>query len=673
MKPKYIGILDPDGKELNPLTNEKYSDKYVELSNIWKKFPAYKDVENIIDTIKSHQVILCISNTGTGKTVLMPKYMLHVFDYKGKIAVTLPKQIIAKSSAEFASLTLDVKLGTYVGYQYKGSERDGQSENTKLLYATDGTIVARLLRDPTLSEFSGIVIDEAHERKIQIDFLLYLLKHTLKVRPDFKLLIMSATVNEKVFENYFTEFKYARIDLASKPNYPIKSIFVENELKRNEYIEKGVEIIKDILDSNKEGDILFFVTSVKETFDVCGRLNDYIDIFCVEVFAGMSKESQNLAQDKDLYKQTSDKKRKLIIATNVAESSLTIDGIKFVIDSGYELYNSYDPKINARTLEKKLITRAQAIQRMGRSGRTEPGICYHLYTEEQFDSMKNYPEPSIKTSNLYTECLRLLNLPVITDVDELKKVFNKFIDPPENIYINSAIRELEKLSLVENNKITQLGKHIANMQSDPCNSLALLAAYHLNCFDEVCFIVSCLDTIKMNINDLFFITEKNQNPIEKFSSRHGDIITILKIIEKYNDLDSDKRIKYAKDNNLKSNILDKINRHKRKLYRLIDDIKNIISITSDKNEQKDQKILACFMFGYRNNVAKYSNGKFNINNIHAKISKFSSLNSFGKIHSDLNYCELFSSYGRNEMTIISVITKTVSTIYDNLIKNISIN
>ena len=217
-----IGILDPDGKNNNPLNNNTYSENYKILSKIWKNFPAYKYAKDILHGIKHNQVILVVSGTGSGKTVLIPKFALHILDYKGKIAITLPKQIIAKSAAEFAAATLDVKIGEHVGYQYKGESK--HSKDTKLLYATDGTIVAHLMSDPLLLEFDTVIIDEAHERKVQIDFLMYLLRNVLQNRPTFKVIIMSATINAEVFESYFSKYKFTRFDIGTETHYPIESI-----------------------------------------------------------------------------------------------------------------------------------------------------------------------------------------------------------------------------------------------------------------------------------------------------------------------------------------------------------------------------------------------------------------------------------------------------------------
>ena len=268
-----IGILDPNGKNLNPLTQEKYSEKYLDLANTWKDFPAYAYANNFIDNIKSNQVTLVVSGTGSGKTVLVPKFALHTTDYKGKIAITLPKQSITKSAAEFAADTLDVKLGDEVGYQYRGGSKN--SDKTQLLYATDGTIVARLLTDPLLKEFDMVIVDEAHERKVQIDFLLYLLRNVIKERKDFKIIIMSATINAEIFETYFEDFAFKRIDIGTEAHYPIESHFLPKQLEGKGYLSKGIDIIMDILeqDNNDGADILFFITSVNEATEVCQKLN----------------------------------------------------------------------------------------------------------------------------------------------------------------------------------------------------------------------------------------------------------------------------------------------------------------------------------------------------------------------------------------------------------------
>lgn len=217
---KDIGILDPYGHNENPLTHLPYSDEYKRLAKIWSKLPAYQNAHQIIDKIRDNQVIIVQSSTGSGKSILMPRFTLHALNYDAKIAITLPKQIITKSLATYVSTSMDVKLGQEVGYQYRGSDKNANSNKTKLLYVTDGTLVSRLRTDPKLMDFDAVLVDEAHERKINIDLLLYLLRNVLRLRPKFKLIIMSATINEDIFKQYYKEFKYATLSLVTKNSIP---------------------------------------------------------------------------------------------------------------------------------------------------------------------------------------------------------------------------------------------------------------------------------------------------------------------------------------------------------------------------------------------------------------------------------------------------------------------
>lgn len=697
-----IGILDPDGNNLNPLNNKPYSDTYKELAKKWKNYPAYLIKDEIIRKMNENQVILFISSTGSGKTVLMPKFMLHTYNYNGKIAVTLPKQIIAKSAAEFAAKTLDVELGKDVGYQYKGSEKNAVSENTKLLYATDGTIVARLMKDPLLKEFNAVIIDEAHERKVQIDFLLYLLRNTVINRPDFKLVIMSATVDSKIFESYFTGLKYASIEVTGQRLHNIDSIFLDQSLSKNDYLNKGLEIISHITktdDLNRDGahDILFFVTSINETFDICDKLAK-IDPngYCVEVYAGMDAEKQMIAQEKDIFKEKTGKKRKLVIATNVAESSLTIDGIKFVIDSGYELFSYYDPEKKAKVLEKNLITQAQAKQRMGRAGRTEAGVCYHLYTKDDFENrMKKFPEPTIRTSDITTECLNLLSTTGIETTKNIINVLSLFIEPPREIYMRSALTKLMQLGLLQDNAITNLGRTISDLQSDVELSMALFAGYHLNCLKEVSIIVAMIDACKGVVGELFtlpsdiidentnrdrikFMMDKFKKGREPLKHKYGDHLSFLKIYTKYiKILDSDNESKmkeWTYSGFLKRSVLDKAHKYLRKIYYgtkgNLSKI-NKINIDGLMDYDIEYRILASIYFGYRLNTA-YFNAKekmYDTNNMKkVNINKESFMIYNASPRSKVFYHELFIGGNRAEINIVSAIPEKGEKLF-NILRN----
>lgn len=729
-----IGILDPQGKNINPLNDKPYTEDYKKLGKVWSNFPAYEKAIDIINDIRANNVILIVAQTGSGKTVLVPKYLLHALNYEGKIAITLPKQIIAKSAAEFAAKTLDVKIGEHVGYQYKGSPSDAKSNKTQLLYATDGTIVARLLNDPILKDFDGVIIDEAHERKVQIDFLLFLLRETIKLRPEFKLIIMSATINTDIFISYFSEeiFKFKVLNIAGRTNYPIESIFLPQSLPYNSIIDKGYEIIIDLL--NKDNiknntkdnakDILFFITSANEAFDICKRLANDLntlndaqnikkdnkgikikrkgDVFCVEVYAGMDPEKQKLAQDKVLYQSyKSDEKNyniKLVVATNVAESSLTIDGIKYVIDCGYELNSSFDPELRARKLDRKMISHAQAKQRMGRSGRTEPGICYHLYTKDDFlNRMDKFPQPDIRTSDLTGECLRLLNLEKINTIDVLLDTLTKFIEPPKENYIRTSINTLIQLGLVENNKITKLGELVVNIDSsDVMLTIALIFSKIYKCSHEMSKIVAMIQIMKANMSSIFNkpktqkdsndfsakLEKKYNNAINKFKHKYGDHLSLLNIYVKY----IEKKRKYGNDKNkinswcyknfLQYNMLKKVEYHNKKvkdqlnknINKLYPEFKSSdidIEFRNDISELDiDDRVLTCLLIAYRLNTAakktdsnRYRTALSTKQKINITINSNSYLSESMPKH--IFYSELFISMGKANFNIVSKIPKNI--------------
>jgi pre-mRNA-splicing factor ATP-dependent RNA helicase DHX15/PRP43 len=676
---KNIGILDPSGLELNPLNSKEYSKKYKELAELWSKYPAYENANDTIELIKSKQVLLITSGTGSGKTVLIPKFTLHSFDYKGNILVSLPKQLVAQSAAEFSALTMDVNLGEQIGYKYKGSDTKYIGKNPNLLYCTDGTIVAKLLQDPNLSGIDAVIIDEAHERKVQIDFMLYLLKNVVKNRPEFKLIIMSATVNSEIFKSYFAEFNFGELDIGSKTNFEIESIFVKNTIQSDKYIEEGIKIIENILQKKETGkisDILFFVTSINETIDIAKKLRPiYPSIEFIEVYSGISSETQEKIGKKTTLNQ------RVLISTNVAESSLTVDGIKYVIDSGYELLSYYNPEKRGRVLEKGLITLAQAKQRMGRAGRTAPGICYHLYSKEDFDNfMKKYPEPSIRTSDITNEILKLLSLEKVQTVDNVLSILTQLIEPPREIYIKSALKTLYDLDLISKNKINNLGMFCAESQLEPSQALSVYCAYNLYCADDVILILLGIELIKNNLNEIFInpidllkskqdkpeiykielekLNKKFSEKREKLIHKYGDHLTLLKIYKKFEKLskENEKR-EFCQEYFLKYKNLSKLeDTYERIKYKIKGITKKFIespesdefkikNIDKLKELEPDYRILFSIMYGYKLNKAFYSNKSYRtLYTDRVNISKDSTLYN---CECNIIYTELFIS-GKNE-------------------------
>ena len=685
---KKIGILDPNGKNDNPLTQTSYSEQYKLLANKWTNLPAYLNASDKIEQIANNNVISVISGTGSGKTVLIPKYALHVFNYDAKIAIVLPKRILTEKNAEYSALTLDVKLGVEVGYKHK----DGKLYNrdkTKLLYTTDGTLVAMLLSDPLLTDFNAVVIDEAHERRTQTDFLLYLLKQTCIKRPNFKLIIMSATIDESIFANYFSTLKYSSMNISGKTNFPITHIYSKNSINKFQYVEEGIKKIIEILDTTTDGDILFFVPNVNETFNSCLKLSDN-DIYCVEVYAGMSKENENLAIDKDLYKKFN-KKRKIVIATNVAESSLTIDGIKYVIDSGYENFGYYDPQTNSKMMIKKLASQAQIKQRCGRTGRTDIGFCYHLYTDEVYEKLDKFPKPSIQTSDIYEECLSLLKWESIRNFNNLKKILSEFIEPPSKLYIDDAKHKLLALHLIDNNNIiTNLGDHLAQFNEKPERAISLLTGFLLDCKKELIVIFIMTELIKFNMDELFTFDKRttDKHKIKKYElikknlfKNYGDHYNLLRIFYKYKKLkDSDEKEcnLWINKNFLKKNILDKtIRYYKKNKKNMIFKIKNYFedNLHMEKNNIEElrelrelplkQKLLISLAKGFKLNIAKITESGYKTNKINT-INVARDSNMSGTKNKLLLYSDILTINGKSQIQINSKISNEIIKLSNNI-------
>lgn len=736
-----IGILDPDGKNPNPLTDKPYSDEYKELAKKWSNFPVYNQITTIVDDIEKSQVYLVVAATGSGKSVLIPKIVLHTFNYDAKIVMTLPKQMIAESAAQFASATLDVELGGIVGYKYRGSPSDSMSKNTKLLYATDGTIRAKLLRDPYLKEFDCVIIDEAHERSVQIDFLIYLLRNTIKLRPEFKLIIMSATINSEIFANYFRDFKFKAIDVGGARTFPIESIFAKEEMNYPQILTEGFKTLIKIMEDDKmenekeAHDIIFFVISSNDAYDLCRMLNRHIqkekkgkckitcngDVYCVELFSGVDDRTKELAQDRHLYKKSKKYNRKVVVATNVAESSLTIDGVKYVIDTGYQLRNSYDVRVRAKKLDRELITKSQATQRMGRAGRTEPGKCYHLYTQEQFDKkMKKFPEPDIQINDITSECLNLLKQDNIQTVQKLVEILTNFIEPPKEDYIKLAINNLEKIGAIKNNIITPLGKFLERVPgNDLFMSNALLYSKIYNCSHEMIKILAITDACKRNVNDMYNLTSLKVKDTEdedekkrvaelekqfkksrmKYASTRGDQFSLLNLYEEFlefchkNDMENkvgdrrfyerlpsnkaDKLAKWINERFIKKSTLYKINMYEHNLRRRMRGSfgrefnyqgLGIQMINEVKEFEADDRTTYCLYMGFFDNMAtKMSDGKKYKTKYtqNLQLNKISFLNLRDTLPKIICFAELFVMSGKSDVNFSFQIPNKVI----NIIKN----
>ena len=603
---KPIGIYDPDGKNINPLTKKPYENlyshiiknidgkdypaTYANLSKIWRTKLVYKNRDKILDTIKENQVILATAGTGVGKTVIIPKLALHAFDYEKKVICTIPKKIITKSTADFAAMCLDVNLGEHVGYSYRGeSMRNKNGVETKLTFTTTGSVIARMTgNDPLLEEFSCIIIDEAHERSIENDQLLLLLKQALLKRKDLKVVIMSATIDLDTYRNYFPKkvYQFGEVDAGHHLSYDVKDMWLLS--KPLDWHKMAVNITIRILKTSEEGDILIFGRSSGDAIRICDILNQEVNIsnknsdnkikpFCVKLAGNSDKEEEKLATDQYKYLEllNTDKKpfnRKVVIATNVAESSLTVDGIVYVIDSGLEFVSGYNSSTMVRSLLEENASQASVKQRKGRAGRTRPGMCFHLYSEEEYNTFKSYVTPDIQKTDLTGVLLNMLMLNYIKNIGELRKMLEEFISPPSKNSINSALRILYSIGAINNmsntGKLTDIGIALTKFRAiSPCMAKTLLTSHYYNCEDSIIDLVALSIIADGKIEDILTPFKPNKNKttaenkkdetqykkiISRFISSKGDYFTCLNIYNYYKKELKDK-IDIKSSSNYKSN------------------------------------------------------------------------------------------------------------------------
>ena len=657
-----IGVFDPVGSNPNPLTSNSYSDIYKNLAKFWSGLPAYSMGKQIVKTIESNDIILIKSATGSGKSLLINKFCLHVNDYQGKIIMTLPKKIITKKAAEFSAKTLDVVLGEQVGYQFRGDSL--KSNKTVLLYSTDGSIISMIKSDPMLKQIDMVIIDEAHERKVNIDLLLYLLKNSIKLRREkkikpLKLIIMSATINESIFQSYYSDFKFDWMELSGTPNHPIQSIYLESSLdiKSSQYIEKGKEIIGQIIKKIKlkqdnfiQGDILFFVCTISECNTVAEELGKlYPDCFTMGLYSGFDPELEQYISNSDKYKELNPNfKRRLFVSTNVAESSLTIDGIVYVIDSGLELSVKFDPQTNTNIMKKDLVTQAQMTQRKGRAGRTKPGQCYHLYTVSQQETVLKFPEPEIKCIDLKNTCISLLKMcsdinpennqesgkKIYCNVSKTIEMFTHFIEPPGEKFITNGFEFAYSNSLIDSsdNTLSKIGRLVVESRLDVMDGLAMLYAYNISntIFKAVFKIITICSFLKSGSDDLFYKDIENSvksNIINKLlpkseNSEHLFLYNLYKHIETNKNQGIFNMELFNTIESTYSRQIEKLDLIYSRFNYILKDIKKTDSKSnSNSNSKQGLDIINSFGYGYKSNRAFKSAQGYKYNDKLVDLSK----------------------------------------------------
>ena len=635
------GMMDPDGKYPNVFTRLPATQTYKILAKDpnpnkkgWAELKAYQDRIEILKKIHSKQILLVSLPTGTGKTVIIPRLLFHYFGYEKKIIVTTPRKATTSGAGEFAAKCFDVPLfhldengkdiidpaipkgkeNRYpTGYKYvsfsHGDTKIYKDKTTRLLFTTDASVKPIITGgDIDLSEYSGIVIDEVHERSVSIDILIALVMDILNRRSDFKIIFMSATMDLKIFTDYFKKLgqgnNYNIYKLEEeKTTFDIKHIketkpLVKNATKIRDEIYKKIDTIMMELDKSKEGgDILAFVSSDSETNYLKMKINKSITKYsednrpyAVTMSAATPESEQNIATGAGSLKNLKPTKdapkgfaRKIIIATPMAESSITFsDPLKYVIEGGFSYTLHYDAEKYCYVVGKNYVPQSNIKQRCGRTGRTCAGTCIQLYTEKEYNEFPKFTVPEILSEDFTMELLNIMKLRTnqLNLIKSLKFIQN-MIEPMHNYkaFLKAGVENIKEMDFIDSNgNMNELGHICSDFGTfDIKIAKMIIGGFFLNCIEEVimlCAIINSVDSFSDVFKSLTDEQKKDmntktkyENAIKKTIKQEGDHISLLIIYYKFTL--SNYSSEYAETNWLNYNTLLKIQQSHNELHNTI--------------------------------------------------------------------------------------------------------
>jgi ATP-dependent helicase HrpA len=447
-----------------------------------QELPITGRLDEIRELIRTRQVIVLCGETGSGKSTQLPKICLEMGrGVLGRIGHTQPRRIAARSLAGRIAAELGEEIGGSVGYKVRF--RDHVGERTHLKLMTDGMLLAEVRNDRDLLEYDTLIIDEAHERSLNIDFLLGYLHGLLKRRPDLKLIITSATIDPLRFSRHFDNAPVVEV---SGRTFPVETRYRPPEEagagERDEAMQQAIVDAIDELSVQGDGDILVFLSGEREIRETAETLRKHrmLHSEVIPLYARLSPAEQARVF-------TPSGRRHIVLATNVAETSLTVPGIRYVIDAGYARISRYSARSKIQRLPVERISRASAEQRKGRCGRVAEGVCIRLYDEDDFNSRPEYTEPEIQRTNLAAVILQMATLG-FGDIAAFP-----FVEPPDNRLIRDGYKLLEELAAVDARlKVTDLGRALSRLPVDPRIGRMLIAAARGGCLREVLVIAAAL-------------------------------------------------------------------------------------------------------------------------------------------------------------------------------------
>ncbi|KAL8833801.1 MAG: hypothetical protein Q9176_007799 [Flavoplaca citrina] len=596
--------LDSDAK---PMTKEQRllqeqltaaEKKAASIEDTRKSLPIYSFRDDLLAAVKEYQVLIIVGETGSGKTTQIPQY-LHEAGYTNdgmKVGCTQPRRVAAMSVAARVAEEMGVKVGNEVGYAIRFE--DATTDKTILKYMTDGMLLREFLTEPDLGAYSALMIDEAHERTLHTDILFGLVKDIARFRPELKLLISSATMDAQKFAQYFDD---APIFNIPGRRYPV-DIHYTAQPEAN-YLNAAVTTIFQIHITQGRGDILVFLTGQEEIEVAEQQLTETArklgskapEMMICPIYANLPSELQS-----KIFEPTPAGARKVVLATNIAETSLTIDGIVYVIDPGFVKENVYNARTGMESLVVTPCSRASANQRAGRAGRVGPGKCFRLYTKFAFhNELDENTTPEIQRTNLNSIVLLLKSLG-INDLIEFD-----FMDPPPAETLIRALEQLYALgALNDRGELTKIGRQMAEFPTDPMLAKSILSADKHGCVEEVLSIIAMLG----EASALFYRPKDKRIHADSARARFtvkegGDHFSLLNIWNQW--VDSDFSYVWARENFLQQRSLTRARDVRDQLAKLCDRVEVTISTVGAADLVPIQKSLTA---GFFPNAARLQKG-----------------------------------------------------------------
>ncbi|WP_395309347.1 ATP-dependent RNA helicase HrpA [Mycobacterium sp. AMU20-3851] len=500
--------------------------------------PVTDSRAELADAITRNQVVVVAGATGSGKTTQLPKICLELGrGIRGTIGHTQPRRLAARTVAQRIADELDTQLGSTVGYTVRFTDQASDSTLIKLM--TDGILLAEIQRDRRLLRYDTLILDEAHERSLNIDFLLGYLRELLPRRPDLKVIVTSATIEPERFAAHFAvDGVAAPIVEVSGRTYPVEIRYrplevpvvsadsedpddPDHEIVRTELRDPTEAIVDAIaeLEAEPPGDVLVFLSGEREIRDTADALRGLVDqgTEVLPLYARLATAEQQKVFTPSRHR------RRIVLATNVAETSLTVPGIRYVVDPGTARISRYSRRTKVQRLPIEPISQASAAQRAGRSGRTAPGVCIRLYSEEDFESRPRYTDPEILRTNLAAVILQMAALK-LGDISDFP-----FLDPPDARSIRDGVQLLQELGAFDTSgALTDVGRRLARLPLDPRIGRMILAAEDENCVREVLVLAAALS-----------IPDPRERPVDKeeaarqkharFADENSDFVSYLNL------------------------------------------------------------------------------------------------------------------------------------------------